>query len=67
MADEAKALFFLDSDDWLAPKALTSILNALARAPRAAAAHAPFAFVAQTALPPMRPVPSTAAPRPGQR
>jgi glycosyltransferase involved in cell wall biosynthesis len=45
------ALLFLDGDDWLALAALTTLTQALARAPAAIAAHAPFAFVTETAKP----------------
>ena len=45
------ALLFLDGDDWLAPDALRRLVMALAQDPAAAAAHAPFAFVAAEASP----------------
>jgi glycosyltransferase involved in cell wall biosynthesis len=45
------ALLFLDGDDWLAPDALRRLVAGLVAAPQAAAAHAPFAFVAEAARP----------------
>jgi hypothetical protein len=48
---DADALLFLDGDDWLAPDALRLLVAALGRDDRAAAAHAPFAFVAEAAMP----------------
>lgn len=47
----ADAFLFLDGDDWLAPDALRILVAALARAPSAAAASAPFAFVTEAAQP----------------
>ena len=45
------ALLFLDGDDWLAPDALRRLAAGLAAAPGAAAVHAPFAFVGESAAP----------------
>lgn len=50
-ARDADSLLFLDGDDWLAPDALARLIAALAAAPTAAAAHAPFAYVAEQARP----------------
>lgn len=50
-ADEPDALLFLDGDDWLAPDALARLIAGLVAAPRAVAAHAPFAFLAESATP----------------
>lgn len=50
-AQNAEALLFLDGDDWLAPTALARLTAALARHPRAAAIHAPFAYVTEEASP----------------
>ncbi|GAB0117204.1 glycosyltransferase family 2 protein [Acidisoma sp. 7E03] len=50
-AQAADALLFLDGDDWLAPDALGRLAAALAAAPGAAAVHAPFAYVAESARP----------------
>lgn len=50
-ARTADALLFLDGDDWLAPDAIGRLAARLAQAPQAAAAHAPFAYVAESATP----------------
>jgi glycosyltransferase involved in cell wall biosynthesis len=50
-AGAPEALLFLDADDWLAPNALARMAAALMADPAAAAAHAPYAFVAEGATP----------------
>lgn len=50
-AADAEALLFLDGDDWQAPDALARLSAALDRSPEAAAVHAPFAYVAESAAP----------------
>jgi glycosyltransferase involved in cell wall biosynthesis len=48
---DADAFLFLDGDDWLAPSALSVLVAGLTADAAAAAVHAPFAFVAETARP----------------
>jgi glycosyltransferase involved in cell wall biosynthesis len=48
-AGETDAFLFLDGDDWLAPEAVSRLVRALRSDPAAVAAHAPFAFVGETA------------------
>ena len=50
-AGAADAFLFLDGDDWLAPSALSVLADALTADATAAAVHAPFAFVGETARP----------------
>lgn len=50
-AQTADALLFLDGDDWLGPEALASLVAGLAREAAAAAVHAPFAYIAESARP----------------
>src|SRR5690349_18150595 len=46
-----EAFLFLDADDWLAPDALSRLVDVLATAPEAVGAYGGFAFVAEEAQP----------------
>jgi hypothetical protein len=46
-----EAILFLDADDWLAPDALSRLMEALAAAPEAVGAHGGYAFMAEEARP----------------